>query len=114
MKRVTKDDGMRPIPLIGLMCLGIILTLMCYANFPALQPQFEALWCLTKMESGLIFGIFFGGVLAGTPILSPLADKFDPRRIWILASPCWHKASGRRCCFAGLPVLDFPASICRV
>ena len=76
----------RPIPLICLMCLGIILTLMCYANFPALQPQFEALWGLTKMESGLIFGIFFGGVLAGTPILSPLADKFDPRRIWMCSA----------------------------
>jgi MFS family permease len=74
---------MRPITLIILMCLGIILSLMCYANFPALQPQFESLWGLTKMESGLIFGIFFGGVLAGTPILSPLADKFDPRRIWM-------------------------------
>ena len=58
---------MRPITLISLMCLGIILTLMCYANFPALQPQFEALWGLTKLESGLIFGIFFGGVLAGYP-----------------------------------------------
>lgn len=77
---------MRSIPLICLMCLGIILAMLCYANFPALQPQFEALWGLTKMESGLIIGIFFGGVLAGTPILSPLADKFDPRRIWMCSA----------------------------
>ena len=77
---------MRSIPLICLMCLGIILALLCYANFPALLPQFEALWGLTKMESGLIIGIFFGGVLAGTPILSPLADKFDPRRIWMCSA----------------------------
>lgn len=77
---------MRPTTLIVLMCLGIILALMCYANFPALQPQFEGLWGLTKLESGLIFGIFFGGVLAGTPIISPMADKFDPRRIWICSA----------------------------
>jgi MFS family permease len=77
---------MRPIALISLMCLGIIMTLTCYANFPAMQPQFEALWGLTKIESGLIFGIFFGGVLTGTPILSPLADKFDPRRIWLCSA----------------------------
>lgn len=77
---------MRPIALISLMCLGIIMTLTCYANFPAMQPQFEALWGLTKIESGLILGIFFGGVLTGTPILSPLADKFDPRRIWLCSA----------------------------
>ena len=76
----------RPISLICTMCLGIILALTCYANFPALQPQFEILWDLSKMESGLIFGIFFGGVLAGTPLLSPLADKFDPRRVWMFSA----------------------------
>jgi MFS family permease len=65
------------------MCFGIILSLTCFANFPALQPQFEVLWGLSKTESGLIIGIFFGGVLAGTPILSPLADKVDPRRVWL-------------------------------
>ena len=65
------------------MCLGIILSLSCFANFPALQPQFEVLWGLSKTQSGLIIGIFFGGVLAGTPILSPLADKIDPRRVWL-------------------------------
>lgn len=68
------------------MCFGIILVLACFANFPALQPEFEALWGLSKTESGLIFGIFFGGVLAGTPILSPLADKIDPRRIWLAST----------------------------
>jgi MFS family permease len=68
------------------MCLGIILVLISYANFPALQPQFEILWGLSKLESGLIFGIFFGGVMAGTPVLSPLADKLDPRRIWMLSA----------------------------
>ncbi len=77
---------MRPVPLICLMCLGIILTLTCFANFPALQPAFEKLWGLSKTESGLIIGVFFGGVLAGTPILSPLADKIDPRRIWMVSS----------------------------
>lgn len=76
----------RPIPLICMMSLGIILTLICYANFPALQPQFEILWGLSKMESGLIFGIFFGGVLAGTPLLSPLADRYDPRRVWMFSA----------------------------
>jgi MFS family permease len=68
------------------MCLGIILTLTCFANFPALQPEFEALWGITKTESGLILGIFSGGVLVGTPILSPLADKIDPRRIWLAST----------------------------
>ncbi len=76
----------RPIPLICMMCLGINLVLTCYANFPALQPEFEMMWALSKMESGLIFGIFFGGVLAGTPLLSPLADKYDPRRIWMFSA----------------------------
>jgi len=90
---------MRPLTLIGLMCLGIILTLTSYANFPALQPQFEALWGLSKIESGLIFGIFFGGVLTGTPILSPLADKFDPRRIWICSTTLMALSSF---CFAFL------------
>lgn len=76
----------RPIPLICMMCLSINLALICYANFPALQPEFEIMWALSKMESGLIFGIFFGGVLAGTPLLSPLADKYDPRRIWMFSA----------------------------
>ena len=74
---------MRPVSLITVMCFGIILSLSCFANFPALQPQFEVLWGLSKTQSGLIIGIFFGGVLAGTPILSPLADKIDPRRVWL-------------------------------
>lgn len=77
---------MRQIHLIILMCLGIILALTCYANFPALQPDFEKLWRLTKLESGLIFGIFFGGMFAGTPILSPLADRIDPKKIWIFST----------------------------
>jgi MFS family permease len=85
---------MKPIPLIGTMCAGIILALTCYGNFPALQPEFETLWGLTKTESGLIFGVFFGGVLAGTPILGPLADKIDPRRVWtastlLMAASCF-------------------------
>jgi len=76
----------RPISVICTMCLGIILALTCYANFPALQPEFEIMWALSKMESGLIFGIFYGGVLAGTPLLSPLADRFDPRRVWMVSA----------------------------
>jgi MFS family permease len=83
------------------MCLGIILALICYANFPALQPEFEALWGLTKLQSGLIFGIFFGGMLAGTPVLSPLADRIDPRRIWILSTALMALSSF---CFAYLAV----------
>ncbi len=63
------------------MCLGIILTLTCFANFPALQPAFEKLWGLSKTQSGLIIGIFFGGVLAYISVglagfAAPLAIRF--------------------------------------
>jgi len=69
-----------------LMCGAEILSMTGFATYPALLPGLRAEWGLSNSQAGLISGIFFAGYMAATPVLVGLTDRFDTRRIYLLAT----------------------------
>lgn len=72
--------------LVLLMCGAEILSMTGFATYPALLPVLRAEWELSNSQAGLISGIFFAGYMAATPVLVGLTDRFDARRIYLLAT----------------------------
>jgi MFS family permease len=75
-----------PRNLVLLMCGAEILSMTGFATFPALLPVLRGAWGLSNSQAGLISGIFFAGYMAATPVLVGLTDRFDARRIYLLAT----------------------------
>lgn len=68
-----------------LMCAAEVLGMLGFASFPALIPEFEAAWGISKTEAGLIAGAYFAGYVAVVPVLTSMTDHFDPKRIILLS-----------------------------
>ena len=47
----------RPVPLLVTLCLALVLSMVGFANFAVLLPEFSALWLLTSTQAGWIGGI---------------------------------------------------------
>jgi len=71
--------------LVALLCLTSVLGMLGSSSFPALLPEFEAMWGLSHTEAGWISGIFFGGYVAAVPVLVGSTDRVDPRRIYLVS-----------------------------
>jgi MFS family permease len=69
--------------LVSAMCLAEILNMIGIFAFPALLPEFIALWDLTNTQAGWISGIYFAGYTVSVPVLAGLTDRMDPRRIYL-------------------------------
>lgn len=72
--------------LITAMSLAEILNIVGIFAFPALLPDFIALWKLSNTEAGWISGIYFAGYTVSVPVLGGLTDRLDPRRIYLFSS----------------------------
>jgi len=72
--------------IVLLMCAAEILSMTGFATYPALLPGLRTAWGLSNSQAGLISGIFFAGYMSATPVLVGLTDRFDPRRIYLLAT----------------------------
>ncbi len=72
--------------IVLLMCTAEILSMTGFATYPALLPGLRTVWGLSNSQAGLISGIFFAGYMSATPVLVGLTDRFDPRRIYLLAT----------------------------
>jgi len=53
-----------------------------FSTFAALLPELRAAWGLSNTEAGWIGGIVFAGYMLAVPILVPLTDRVDARKVY--------------------------------
>jgi MFS family permease len=86
-------------PLVTILCIAQVLSMMGFANFVGLIPDFISSWGLTNTQAGWISGIYFAGYMVAAPFVGGLTDRMDPRRVYALAAIIGGVAS---LCFAFL------------
>ncbi len=67
--------------LVVVLSAALVLTMTGFMPVAAVLPAIFADWGLTETEAGWLNGVFFGGYAAGVPLLLPLTDRMDPRRV---------------------------------
>lgn len=68
------------------LCAAEVLTMVGVFTFPALLPDFMALWHLSNTEAGWISGITFAGYAVAVPVLTGATDRLDAKRVYILGA----------------------------
>ena len=71
--------------IIAIFCLAQSLAQIGAMAFAALLPAFFAEWSLTHAEAGWLSGIMFGAYAAAVPVLLPMTDRVDARRVYAAA-----------------------------
>ena len=79
------ERGTREILIIAVFCLAQSLAQIGAMAFAALLPAFFAEWSLSHAQAGWLSGIMFGAYAAAVPILLPLTDRVDARRVYMCA-----------------------------
>ena len=77
--------GTREIFIIAVFCLAQSLAQIGSMAFAALLPAFFAEWSLSHAEAGWLSGIMFGAYAAAVPILLPMTDRIEARRVYAAA-----------------------------
>ena len=67
-------------------CIAHSLSMICFAAYPALLPEFTTLWNMNGTEAGSVSAAFFIGYTLSVPVLTILSDRIDPRRIYLFSS----------------------------
>lgn len=67
-------------------CIAHSLSMICFAAYPALLPEFTQIWSMTGTEAGSVSAAFFVGYTLSVPLLTILSDRIDPRRIYLFSS----------------------------
>ena len=75
-----------PLLLVAAFCLALTGVNLSFMVVAALLPTLIEAWSLTDIEAGWLGGIFFAGYIATVPVLSGLADRIDPRRIYLASA----------------------------
>ncbi len=75
-----------PTGMIAAACLAHSLSMICFAAYPALLPEFTQIWGMTSTEAGTVSAAFFVGYTLSVPVLTILSDRIDPRRIYLFSS----------------------------
>jgi len=70
-----------PAALVSILCAALVLVMFGFMPVAAVLPSIFADWNITEAEAGWLSGIYFGGYAAGVPVLLPLTDRMDPRRV---------------------------------
>lgn len=70
--------------LVALVCAAQVLVQIGAFFWPALLPQLAPQWGLSNSEAGWITAAFYGAYMLAVPILVPLTDRYDPKRIYLL------------------------------
>ncbi len=68
--------------LIFLLAALEVLAILPIASFPALMPEFIALWGLSNTEAGWIAGIYYLGYMLAVTHAVMLTDRFDARLVF--------------------------------
>lgn len=77
---------MTPLRLILLFSTLEVLAILPIASFPALVPEFIALWGLSNAAAGWISGVYYFGYMFAVVPLMWLTERHDARRIFILGA----------------------------
>ena len=77
--------GTSKIFIIAVFCLAQSLAQIGAMAFPALLPVFFVEWSLSHAEAGWLSGIIFGAYAAAVPILLPMTDRTDARKVYMCA-----------------------------
>jgi MFS family permease len=72
---------MAPATLIWTLCVALVLVMMGFMPVAAVLPGIFADWGITETEAGWLNGVYFGGYALGVPVLLPLTDRIDARRV---------------------------------
>jgi len=75
----------KPRTLVVALCTALVLTMTGFMPVAAVLPEIFADWRITEAEAGWLNGVFFGGYAAGVPLLLPLTDRMDSRRVMLFA-----------------------------
>lgn len=75
-----------PVALVAAFCLALTGVNLSFMVVAALLPTLTEAWSLSESEAGWLGGIFFAGYIATVPVLSSLADRVDPRRIYLASA----------------------------
>jgi predicted MFS family arabinose efflux permease len=70
--------------LVVTLCVAQVLVQIGSAVWPALLPRMMPTWALTNSQAGWITAVFLGAYMLAVPVLVPLTDRVDPRRIYLL------------------------------
>ena len=79
------ERGTREIFIIAVFCLAQSLAQIGAMAFAALLPAFFAEWSLSHAEAGWLSGIMFGAYAAAVPILLPMTDRVEARKVYAAA-----------------------------
>ena len=79
------ERGTREIFIIAVFCLAQSLAQIGAMAFAALLPAFFTEWSLSHAEAGWLSGIMFGAYAAAVPILLPLTDRIEARKVYAVA-----------------------------
>ena len=72
--------------LIAVLCVAEVLGMLSNSTFPALIPNFQAIWGLNNTEAGWISGVYYAGYVAAVPVLVSLTDREDARTIYLVST----------------------------
>jgi MFS family permease len=72
-----------PAFIVALLSAAEIASMLAVATYPTLLPRLRDGWQLSNSAAGLVGGLFYGGYMAGVPILVGWTDRVDPRRIYV-------------------------------
>lgn len=70
-----------PATLVTILCVALVLVMVGFMPVAAVLPAIFADWGITETEAGWLSGIYFGGYALGVPVLLPLTDRIDARRV---------------------------------
>jgi MFS family permease len=70
-----------PATLVTVLCVALILIMFGFMPVAAVLPSIFAEWGITETEAGWLSGIYFGGYALGVPVLLPLTDRIDTRKV---------------------------------
>lgn len=69
--------------LVALVCAAQVLVQIGAFFWPALLPQLAPQWGLSNSGAGWITAAFYGAYMLAVPVLVPLTDRIDPKRIYL-------------------------------
>ena len=75
-----------PVMLVAAFCVALTGVNLSFMVVAALLPTLSEAWSLSETEAGWLGGVFFAGYIGTVPVLSSLADRMDPKRIYLTST----------------------------
>jgi predicted MFS family arabinose efflux permease len=77
-----------PAQIVIVVCLAQALAMLGVFFWPALVLEMAQLWGLSRSECGWITAMFYAGYMLAVPVLAPLTDRMDARRVYLIGAGC--------------------------